>query len=152
VRFVATAVLTDKGCYRGHETVARVYNVGRPLRPMVLLHLDSSRERLPAPGADIVREGRSIGRLGSAVDHFELGPIALVVIKRLTPDGESAEVVDDEAAPMIGAIEALPGLSYDELRGGPDPAPAARSATRRCRWLPSANRNSEAASCHSCRR
>ncbi|BEP12731.1 folate-binding protein YgfZ [Acidothermaceae bacterium B102] len=123
VGFLATAVHMDKGCYRGQETVARVYNLGRPPRRMVLLHLDGTRERLPAPGADIVRDGRSIGRLGTAVHHFELGPIALAVIKRATPDGESVEVVDDEAAPMIGAIEALPGLSYDELEVAPTRRP-----------------------------
>ena len=123
VGFLATAVHMDKGCYRGQETVARVYNLGRPPRRMVLLHLDGSRERLPAPGADIVREGRSIGRLGTAVHHFELGPIALAVIKRSTPDGESVEVVDGQAAPMIGAIEALPGLSYDELEVAPTRRP-----------------------------
>jgi tRNA-modifying protein YgfZ len=123
VGFLTTAVHMDKGCYRGQETVARVYNLGRPPRRMVLLHLDGSRERLPAPGADIVREGRSIGRLGTAVHHFELGPIALAVIKRSTPDGGSVEIVDDEAAPMIGAIEALPGLSYEELELAPTRRP-----------------------------
>ena len=29
----------DKGCYRGQETVARVHNLGRPPRRLVLLHL-----------------------------------------------------------------------------------------------------------------
>ena len=123
VGLLATAVHMDKGCYRGQETVARVYNLGRPPRRMVLLHLDGSRERLPAPGADIVREERSIGRLGTAVHHFELGPIALAVIKRSTPDGDQVEVVDGEAAPMIGAIEALPGLSYEELELAPTRRP-----------------------------
>jgi tRNA-modifying protein YgfZ len=123
VGFLATAVHLDKGCYRGQETVARVYNLGRPPRRMVLLHLDGSRETLPPPGADIVRDGRSIGRLGTAVHHFELGPIALAVIKRNTPDGESVEVVDAEGQPMVGSIEALPGLSYDELELAPTRRP-----------------------------
>ena len=43
------AVHLDKGCYRGQETVARVHNLGRPPRMLVLLHLDGSGER-PATG------------------------------------------------------------------------------------------------------
>ena len=123
VGFLSTAVHLDKGCYRGQETVARVYNLGRPPRRMVLLHLDGSRERLPAPGADIVRDGKSIGRLGTAVHHFELGPIALAVVKRSTPDGETVQVVDAEGDPMAASIEAIPGLSYDELELAPTRRP-----------------------------
>jgi folate-binding protein YgfZ len=123
VGLLSSAVHLDKGCYRGQETVARVYNLGRPPRRMVLLHLDGSRERLPAPGADIVRDGRSIGRLGTAVHHFELGPIALAVLKRSTPDGETVQVVDAEGDPMAASIEAIPGLSYDELELAPTRRP-----------------------------
>jgi folate-binding protein YgfZ len=123
VGFLSSAVHLDKGCYRGQETVARVYNLGRPPRRMVLLHLDGSRERLPAPGADIVRDGKSIGRLGTAVHHFELGPIALAVLKRSTPDGETVQVVDAEGDPMAASIEAIPGLSYDELELAPTRRP-----------------------------
>ncbi|MDP9418062.1 MAG: folate-binding protein, partial [Actinomycetota bacterium] len=39
------AVHLDKGCYRGQETVARVHNLGRPPRRLVLLHLDGSVEQ-----------------------------------------------------------------------------------------------------------
>ena len=123
VGLLANAVHLDKGCYRGQETVARVYNLGRPPRRMVLLHLDGSRERLPAPGADVVRDARSIGRLGTAVHHFELGPIALAVIKRATPDGETVVVTDDEGDPMAATIEALSGLSYNELEVAPTRRP-----------------------------
>ena len=34
------AVHLNKGCYRGQETVARVHNLGKPPRMLVLLHLD----------------------------------------------------------------------------------------------------------------
>ncbi|MDP9466790.1 MAG: folate-binding protein, partial [Actinomycetota bacterium] len=40
VGWLTTAVHLDKGCYRGQETVARVHNLGRPPRRLVLLHLD----------------------------------------------------------------------------------------------------------------
>ena len=126
VGLLATAVHLDKGCYRGQETVARVYNLGRPPRRMVLLHLDGSRESLPSPGAEIRRAGATIGRLGTAVHHFELGPIALAVVKRATPDGEQVDVVDvvdAEERVMVAGIEALPGLSYAELELAPTRRP-----------------------------
>ena len=40
----------EKGCYRGQETVARVHNLGRPPRRLVLLHLDGSDASLPSAG------------------------------------------------------------------------------------------------------
>jgi folate-binding protein YgfZ len=85
-----TAVHLNKGCYRGQETVARVHNLGRPPRRLVFLHLDGSGEALPSHG-DPVRlaadgpDGRSIGFVTTAVRHYELGPIALGLIKRNTP-------------------------------------------------------------------
>ncbi|NCV35193.1 MAG: folate-binding protein, partial [Actinobacteria bacterium] len=36
------AVHMNKGCYRGQETVAKVFNLGHPPRRLVLLHLDGS--------------------------------------------------------------------------------------------------------------
>ena len=58
VGWLTTAVHLDKGCYRGQETVARVHNLGRPPRRLVLLHLDGSDSELPATGADVVQDGR----------------------------------------------------------------------------------------------
>ena len=51
--WLETAVHLDKGCYRGQETVARVHNLGRPPRRLVLLHLDGSDSELPAHGAPV---------------------------------------------------------------------------------------------------
>jgi folate-binding protein YgfZ len=85
VGWITTAVHLDKGCYRGQETVARVHNLGRPPRRLVFLHLDGSVETLPPPGAPVEHEGREVGRITSAARHYELGPIALAVIKRSVP-------------------------------------------------------------------
>lgn len=82
---IGSAVHLDKGCYRGQETVARVHNLGRPPRRLVFLHLDGSVERLPEPDAPVELDGRPVGRVTSAARHFELGPIALAVVKRNTP-------------------------------------------------------------------
>ena len=86
VGWIGPAVHLDKGCYRGQETVARVHNLGRPPRRLVLLHLDGTSETLPRPGVDVTVDERAVGFLGTAVHHAELGPIALAVIKRSTAD------------------------------------------------------------------
>ena len=104
VGWLATAVHLDKGCYRGQETVARVHNLGRPPRRLVLLHLDGTQEVLPAPGGPVSAVGsdRPVGFLGTAVHHAELGPIALAVVKRQVPDDARLVV-----GGMAAAIEPL---------------------------------------------
>jgi tRNA-modifying protein YgfZ len=99
----APAVHLDKGCYRGQETVARVHNLGRPPRRLVLLHLDGvTTDQPPAAGTAVTHDGRQVGFVGTAVRHFELGMIALALIKRNVPDdarlfvGESAAAIDPD--------------------------------------------------------
>ncbi|GAA3729795.1 CAF17-like 4Fe-4S cluster assembly/insertion protein YgfZ [Salinactinospora qingdaonensis] len=95
--WIGTAVHLEKGCYPGQETVARVHNLGRPPRRLVLLHLDGMAERLPERGAAVELNGRSVGFVGSSARHHELGPIALGLVKRNVPvDAEF--VVDGIAA------------------------------------------------------
>jgi tRNA-modifying protein YgfZ len=85
VGWIGTAVHLDKGCYRGQETVARVHNLGRPPRRLVLLHLSGESDELPEPGAAVELVSRQVGFVGTAVHHHELGPVALAVIKRSLP-------------------------------------------------------------------
>lgn len=83
VEWLVTAVHLEKGCYRGQETVARVHNLGRPPRRLVMLNLDGSAGRLPETGDPVTTaEGRVIGRVGAVAQHHEDGPIALALIKR----------------------------------------------------------------------
>jgi tRNA-modifying protein YgfZ len=86
VGWIGSAVHLNKGCYRGQETVARVHNLGRPPRRLIFGHLDGTADELPPPQTPVELDGRAIGFLGTAVQHAELGPIALAVIKRATPD------------------------------------------------------------------
>jgi folate-binding protein YgfZ len=109
VGWLTDAVHLDKGCYRGQETVARVHNLGRPPRRMVLLHLDGSDSTLPQQGDDVTQDGRVVGTVGTAVRHYELGPIALGVVRRATAD-DSALL----AGGVPAAIESLPGLTGKE--------------------------------------
>ncbi|HKS98703.1 MAG TPA: folate-binding protein [Rugosimonospora sp.] len=94
VGWLAPAVHLDKGCYRGQETVARVHNLGRPPRRLVLLHLDGvSTDQLPAHGTPVSTvDGREVGFVGTAVRHHELGMIALALVKRNVADAEPLRV------------------------------------------------------------
>jgi len=85
VGWIEAAVHLNKGCYRGQETVARVHNLGHPPRRLVFLHLDGSADRLPAHGDPVELDGAAIGFVGSAARHYELGPIALALVKRTVP-------------------------------------------------------------------
>jgi folate-binding protein YgfZ len=115
VGWLATAVHLDKGCYRGQETVARVHNLGRPPRRLVLLHLDGSDSELPATGDPVQLDGRDVGRVGTAVRHHELGPIALALVKRQVPD---------DAALVSGPVAAR----IDPAPVAEEPVSAARQA------------------------
>jgi folate-binding protein YgfZ len=119
------AVHLDKGCYRGQETVARVHNLGKPPRMLVLLHLDGSVER-PSTGDAVLAGGRTVGRLGTVVDHVDLGPVALALVKRglpadtalvTGPEGAVAAVLDPDSLPSSEHVGAG-RLAVERLRGG----------------------------------
>jgi tRNA-modifying protein YgfZ len=82
--WLRSAVHLSKGCYRGQETVAKVHNLGHPPRRLVLLQLDGSEGVLPSPGDEVALGDTAVGRVTSAGLHYELGPIALAVVKRTT--------------------------------------------------------------------
>lgn len=79
------AVHLRKGCYPGQETVARVFNLGRPPRRLVRLQLDGSEDALPPVGTPVLLGEREVGRMGTSARHYEQGPIGLALVKRATP-------------------------------------------------------------------
>jgi len=91
------AVHMKKGCYRGQETVAKIYNLGNPPRRLVMLHLDGSDVGFPAVGTTIENDGIVVGFIGTVARHHELGTIALAIVKRNTPI---------EATLMVGGVPA----------------------------------------------
>jgi folate-binding protein YgfZ len=101
------AVHLDKGCYRGQETVARVHNLGKPPRMLVLLHLDGSADR-PATGDAVLADGRAVGRLGTVVEHVDLGPVALALLKRGIPAETSLITGGDAEVPAVIDADSLP--------------------------------------------
>jgi len=80
-----TAVHMKKGCYRGQETVAKIYNLGNPPRRLVMLHLDGSDVGFPTAGTKVENDGVVVGFIGTVARHHELGTIALAIVKRNTP-------------------------------------------------------------------
>ena len=115
--WLRSAVHLNKGCYRGQETVAKVHNLGRPPRRLVMLHLDGSESTLPPVGAEVTRpaapdasgavvDGAVAGRVASVALHSELGPAALAVIKRNVPSDETLEVAT-EAGRVPGTQEVI---------------------------------------------
>ena len=97
--FINNAVHMKKGCYRGQETVAKVFNLGQPPRKLVLLHLDGSMVAMPENGAKLFHNDKEVGYIGTLARHHELGPIALAVIKRNTPS-DAVLVADGVSASM----------------------------------------------------
>jgi folate-binding protein YgfZ len=79
------SVHMNKGCYRGQETVAKVYNLGKPPRRLVMLHLDGHAVVMPPTGTPVMNGEVQVGFLGTVARHYELGPIALATVKRNTP-------------------------------------------------------------------
>ncbi|WKS33137.1 folate-binding protein [Corynebacterium propinquum] len=116
------AVHLEKGCYRGQETVARVENLGRSPRLVVLLHLDGSAPTMPSPGAEIQAKGRRVGTLGTVIDDCDYGPIALGIVKRSALDagqvniGDVAASIDAESIPVEEG-EKAGRAAINKLRG-----------------------------------
>jgi tRNA-modifying protein YgfZ len=121
VGWIDSAVHLDKGCYRGQETVARVHNLGHPPRRLVFLHLDGSEDRLPGHNDPVELAGATVGFVGSAARHYELGPIGLALVKRTTPvdatllaggvpAAQEVVVPPDAGANVKVALKRRPGL------------------------------------------
>jgi tRNA-modifying protein YgfZ len=94
--WIRSAVHLTKGCYRGQETVAKVHNLGHPPRRLVMLHLDGSEGVLPPHRSPVIADGVTVGQVTSSAIHYELGPVALAVIKRsVDPDASLIVHVDE---------------------------------------------------------
>ena len=103
---IRTAVHLAKGCYKGQETVARVHNLGHPPRRLVFLQLDGSQHTLPAPGSSVLLGERKVGTVTSVAQHYEMGAVALAVVKR-SVDAGAELVVDDDGEPYAAAQEII---------------------------------------------
>jgi folate-binding protein YgfZ len=78
------AVSFSKGCYPGQEPVARLHFRGHPNRTLRVLELDGDP---PAYDAEVVHEGKAVGRVTSAVPG-----LALAYVRVEVPEGAALEV------------------------------------------------------------
>jgi folate-binding protein YgfZ len=106
------AVSFTKGCYVGQETVARLHYRGKPNRHLRTLRLDG-----PAATGDELRLGeKPVGRLGSVVDHPELGPIALAIVRREAAPGDTLAVAGGDTTAVV--VERAGEPAHDDDPGG----------------------------------
>ncbi len=59
----------------------------------MLLHLDGSDNVAVATGDEVHSNDKVVGRVTAAATHFELGPIALAVVRRTTDPASTLTVV-----------------------------------------------------------
>jgi folate-binding protein YgfZ len=91
------AVSFTKGCYVGQETVARLFYRGKPNR-----HLRGLRLSEPAPtGAELRLGERVVGHVASSLVSPAHGPIALALVRREAPVGETVAVEGGATAEVV---------------------------------------------------
>lgn len=79
----ATHISFEKGCYPGQEPVARLHFRGHPNRSLRVLQLD----RVPEYDAELVHDGKVVGRVTSAVQRGDGSVVALAYVRVEVPDG-----------------------------------------------------------------
>lgn len=77
-----THISFSKGCYPGQEPIARLHYRGHVNRKLRVLDVESAQ-----PGADVVLEGKVVGRVTSAVPGLALGYVRVEV-----PDDAKLEI------------------------------------------------------------
>lgn len=81
----------SKGCYVGQEVVSRMYHRGTARRRVLLV---SAEVPLPAPGTDILANGRSIGALGSVAGTQGLAIVRIDRVKDALDGGITITAAD----------------------------------------------------------
>lgn len=90
----------EKGCYIGQEPVYRVYSKGQPSKMLRGLAVQGAGP--VAPGATIVHPDRAqAGTVTSAVEHPELGSIALGYVHRTVNQPGTSVAVDGRPATLV---------------------------------------------------
>jgi folate-binding protein YgfZ len=77
------AISFTKGCYPGQEPVARLHYRGHPNRSLRVLELEGAE--LPPYDAELMHEGKAVGRVTSSVRDSG-GVLALAYVRREVPE------------------------------------------------------------------
>lgn len=91
---VARAVSFTKGCYPGQEPIARLHYRGHANRSLRVLRIEGNT--LPRPDAEIVHDGRAVGRVTSAAPAD--GAVVALGYVRAELDDEAELSVDGARA------------------------------------------------------
>lgn len=100
-----------KGCYVGQEVVSRMHHRGTARRRVLLV---SAGTPLPAPGTEIVANGRSIGALGSVSGTKGL---AIVRIDRVKDALDAGVTISAADVPLSLAIPAWAKFTFPQDAG-----------------------------------
>ena len=84
------AISFTKGCYPGQEPVARLHFRGHPNRGLRVVAVEGGE--LPAYDAELVLDGKVVGRVTSAAPDRELGVVALAYVRREVPAEATLEL------------------------------------------------------------
>jgi folate-binding protein YgfZ len=77
------AISFTKGCFPGQEPVARLHYRGRANRTLRVLAFEGDEP--PDPDSELTHDGKSVGRVTSAVPDPEAGVVALGYVRREVP-------------------------------------------------------------------
>ena len=102
-----------KGCYVGQEVVSRMQHRGTARRRVLIV----AGIPLPAPGTEIVSDGRPIGVLGSTADGKGL---AILRIDRVKDALDAGTAIEADGVPMSVAIPDWATFTYPEQASGGD--------------------------------
>ena len=80
-----THISFSKGCYPGQEPVARLHYRGHPNRALRVVRLDE----VPEYDAELVHDGKVVGRVTSAVRTDDGSVVALAFVRVEVPDDAS---------------------------------------------------------------
>jgi tRNA-modifying protein YgfZ len=94
------AISFTKGCYPGQEPVARLHFRGHPNRLLRLVSLDDGQ--LPEYDAELVFDGKPVGRITSAATDPQRGIVALAYVRREVPAGSTLELADGRGVQLLG--------------------------------------------------
>jgi folate-binding protein YgfZ len=84
----ATHISFSKGCYPGQEPVARLHYRGKANRSLRVLELAD----LPEYDAELVHDGKVVGRVTSAVRRPDGSVVALAYVRVEVPEGATPEL------------------------------------------------------------
>jgi folate-binding protein YgfZ len=99
------AISWTKGCYLGQEAVVMARHRGHP--PSLLVRLSLEGSAVPAPGTPVLRDGRPVGRVTTAVAVRDGRPRALAYVR--WDDAKAGTACEAGEPPRPARIDAVAG-------------------------------------------